>query len=143
MSGAESNPGAFVAAFAEWVEACWFDEREVTGARLDAVLGFGPEVVLAGSVAVLGRLVDASATPAGEVAGALAQHLVVSGPDPGRQALIREVVLAAGSPAGRRALVGRRDSGAVTRTALECASYLAQVLAEQEGVVPSSILRDL
>ncbi|MGH9039017.1 MAG: hypothetical protein ACRDZ3_02180 [Acidimicrobiia bacterium] len=143
MARAESNPEAFVAALSEWVEACWFDEREATGRRLDAVLAFPPDVVLAGSLAVLARLVDSTATPAAEVADALAQHLVVSGPDPGRQALIREVVLAAGSPVARAELLARRDPGAVTRTALECASYLSQVLAEREGVVPSSILRDL
>lgn len=144
MPGDESDPDAFSAAFAEWVEACWFDEREATDRRLDAVLSFPPGVVLAGSLALLARLVAATGSGGEDVAAALAQHLIVSGPDPEREALIRDVVLAAGAPPpARRPLFGRHDPGAIIRTALECASYLTQVLAEREGVVPSSIVRDL
>jgi hypothetical protein len=144
VDGDESDPEEFTTAFAEWVEACWFDEREATERRLDAVLGFPPDVVLVGSLALLARLVAATASGGEAVAAALAQHLIVPGPDPEREALIRDVVLAAGSPApARRPLFGRHDPGSIIRTALECASYLTQVLAEREGVVPSSIVRDL
>jgi hypothetical protein len=152
--GAESEVAAFVVAFSEWVEACWFDERDVTGRRLNAVLGFSADVVLVGSLWLLGRLVEASGSAGAEaVAAALAQHLIVTGPDPERQALIRDVVVAAGArplgdtpdpgPAARAALLGRHDAEEITRAALECASFLTQVLADREGVVPSSIIRDL
>jgi hypothetical protein len=135
---------AFVAAFGEWVEACWFDERSETGRRLDAVLAFPSGVVLVGSLSLLARLVEAAAAPPDEVAGALAEHLIVAGPDPDRHALIRDVVVGAGSPpADRAALLRPHLPEAVARTALECASFLAQVLAERDGVVPSSILEDL
>jgi hypothetical protein len=144
---AESDVPAFIVAFSEWVEACWFDERDMTGRRLDAVLGFPAEVVLVGSMSLLARLMEAFA-PAGAgaeaVASAVAHHLIVTGPDPERQSLIREVVLAAGSTAAARgSLLGRHDSGSITRAALESASFLTQVLADREGVVPSSIVRDL
>jgi hypothetical protein len=143
--GAESDVAAFVIAFTEWVEACWFDERDLTARRLDAVLRFSADVVLVGSLSLLGRLVEASGSGGPEaVAAALAQHLIVTGPDPERQALIRDVVVAAGAkPAARAALLARHGSEAVTRGALECASFLTQVLADREGVVPSSIVRDL
>ena len=143
--GAESDVPAFVVAFSEWVEACWFDERDMTGRRLDAVLGFPADVVLVGSLSLLARLMEAFAAAGAEaVAAAVAHHLIVTGPDPERQALIRDVVLAAGStPAARGSLLGPHDSEAITRAALECASFLTQVLADREGVVPSSILRDL
>ncbi|MGH8993660.1 MAG: hypothetical protein ACRDZ7_19280 [Acidimicrobiia bacterium] len=141
---AGSDLEAFVDAFSEWVEACWFDERDLTAPRLEAVLGFPGDVVLVGSLGLLDRLVGALATDREEVAAALAQHLIVSGPDPARQALIRDVVLAAAAPAAARApLLAGHDSRAVTGAALECASFLTQVLAERDGVVPSSIVRDL
>ncbi|MGH9036922.1 MAG: hypothetical protein ACRD0O_14255, partial [Acidimicrobiia bacterium] len=82
MPGDESDPEAFTAAFAEWVEACWFDEREATDRQLDAVLSFPPGVVLAGSLALLARLVATTGSGGEDVAAALAQHLIVSGPDP-------------------------------------------------------------
>ncbi len=135
---------AFVAAFGEWVEACWFDERSETGPRLDAVLGFPSGVVLVGSLSLLARLAEKVGAPPDEVAAALAEHLIVEGPDPDRHALIQDVVVAAGSaPADRSLRLGGHQPGAVARTALECASFLAQVLAERDGVVPSSILEDL
>jgi hypothetical protein len=142
---AESEVAAFVGAFSEWVEACWFDEREVTDRRLDAALRFPADVVLVGSLWLVARLVAAVGPTGGEpVAAALAQHLIVTGPDPEREALIRDVVLGAGAgPGARSALLARHGSEAVTRAALECASFLAQVLADREGVVPSSVLRDL
>jgi hypothetical protein len=141
---AGSDMAAFVVAFTEWVEACWFDERDVTGRRLDSVLGFPPDVVLVGSLSLLARLVEALAPTGGEaVAAALAHHLIVTGPDPERQTLIRDVVLATAAPADRGSLLGHHDSQAITGAALECASFLTQLLADREGVVPSSILRDL
>ncbi|MDQ3946753.1 MAG: hypothetical protein M3357_16685 [Actinomycetota bacterium] len=51
--------------------------------------------------------------------------------------------MAGAGPAARGGLLARHGSEAVTGAALECASFLAQVLANREGVVPSSILRDL
>lgn len=145
VMGAESDVAAFVVSFTEWVEACWFDERDMTGRRLDAVLGFPADVVLVGSLSLLARLVEAFGGAGDEAVGAaLAHHLIVTGPDPDRQGLIRDVVLAAGAgPAARTALLVRHGSEAVTGAALECASFLTQVLANREGVVPSSILRDL
>ncbi len=143
-SESDSALAAFVAAFGEWVEACWFDERRETDRRLEAVLAFSPGVVLVGSLTLLTRLVEAAGGDAVGVGDALAQHLIVTGPDPRRAVLIRDVVLAArSSPADRAALLGRHGSEAVARTALECASFLTQVLAERNGVVPSSILEDL
>jgi len=143
--GADSDLAAFVEAFSEWVEACWFDERDVTGRRLEVVLRFAPDLVLVGSLSLVARLVPAVAGAGEEhVGAALAHHLVVTGPDPGREALIRDVVLGAGAgPAARADLLARHGSEAVTRAALESASFLTQVLADREGVVPSSILRDL
>jgi hypothetical protein len=142
----EAGGPSFVEAFAEWVEACWFAEREAADARLEAVLRFPADQVLTGSLAVLARLLPTFA-PAGEteVAGALVEHLLITGPDPKREALIRDVVLGAGSGAGRGpgALVARHGTEAVTGTALECASVLAQAMANRQGVVPSSILLDL
>ena len=143
--GADSDLAAFVEAFSEWVEACWFDERDVTSRRLDAVLRFSPDIVLVGSLSLLARLVAAVASAGEEgVGAALAQHLIITGPDPEREAVIRDVVLGAGAgPAARADVLARHGSEAVTRAALECASFLTQVLADREGVVPSSILRDL
>lgn len=141
----EPDRPSFVAAFAEWVEACFFDERDAAGGRLDAVLGFPAEVVLAESVALLGRLLERSgAAAAGDIGMALAQHLVVGGPDAQRERLIHDVVVAsAGPPALRAAVLARYGTEPVTRTALECASFLAQVVAERDGVVPSVVLEDL
>ena len=143
--GADPEASTFLTAFTEWVEACWFSERDAADHRLDAVLGFPADVVLVNAMAVLGRLTVAFApATADEVAGALAQHLVVRRPDPAREALIRDVVAAAAGPSGGRLAVVRLHGGeAVTRAALECASFLAQVAADREGVVPSSILRGL
>jgi hypothetical protein len=141
----EADVRSFVLAFSEWVEACWFDEREAASRRLEAVLALPPEVVLVGALSVLGRLLERIG-PAGDsdVGAALAHHLIVTGPDPEREALIGDVVAAARStPAARAALLGRHDAGAITAAALECASFLAQAEAERQGVVPSSILEGL
>lgn len=76
--------------------------------------------------------------------GALADHLIITGPDPAREALIRAVVDAAGAaPAARREVLMTHGSEAVTAAALECSSVLAQALANRWGVVPSNILEDL
>lgn len=142
---AEPDAPSFALAFTEWVETCWFGERDVAARRLDAVLGFPADVVLVGSLSLLARLLEAFA-PAGEaeVAAALAHHLIIMGPDPERETLIREVVLAAGStPAARAALLARHGAEAITGAALECASFLTQAVANREGVVPSSILEGL
>lgn len=143
----EPDRPSFVAAFAEWVEACFFDEREAADRRLDTVLGFPAGVVLVESVSLLARLVERS-VPAGasaeDLGAALVQHLIVSGSDARREQLICEVVTAAaGPPAARSAVLAAHGTEAVTRAALECASYLAQVVAERDGVVPSVVLEDL
>jgi hypothetical protein len=141
----------FVPAFAEWVEACWFAEQERAEARLEALLAFPPDVVLVGALTVLSRLVELS-DPRGlapalgdarDVGAALAQHLLVTGPDPAREALIRAVVVGAGAaPAARREMLLTYGAEAVTAAALECSSVLAQALANRWGVVPSNILED-
>ncbi len=78
-----------------------------------------------------------------DVGGALAEHLLITGPDPPREALIRAVVVAAGAgPAARRELLLTYGAEAVEAAALECASVLAQALANRWGVVPSNILED-
>ena len=143
---------AFVGAFAEWVEACWFAEHDRAEVHLEAVLAFPPDVVLVGALTTLARLLE-RADPrefapasghAADVAGALAEHLLVTGPDPGREALIRAVVVGAGGhPAARRQLLLTYGVEAVTRTALECASVLTQALANRWGVVPSNVLEDV
>jgi hypothetical protein len=141
----EMDVRSFVLAFGEWVEACWFGEHEVATRRLEAVLGLPADVVLVGGLSLLGRLLETS-IPAQEddVAAALAHHLVVMGPDPQRESLIRDVVLAARSaPATQAGLLARHGAEAVIVTALECASFLAQAEAERQGVVPSSILEGL
>jgi hypothetical protein len=143
---------AFVAAFGEWVEACWFAERDRAEARLEAVAGFAPDVVLVGSLWILGRLLELNdprgLAPAlgdpGEVAGALAEHLLITGPDPDREALIRAVVAAAAAGAEAcRAVLETYGTEPVEAAALECSSVLAQALANRWGVVPSNILEDL
>ena len=143
---------AFVAAFGEWVEACWFAENDRAQARLEALLAFRPDVVLVGSLWTLARLLEVS-DPRGlaptlgdveDVGGALAHHLLITGPDPGREALIRAVVAGAGAgPAARLELLRRYGTEAVEGAALECASVLTQALANRWGVVPSNILEDL
>ena len=141
----ETEARSFVPAFSEWVEACWFGEHERAADRLDALLQLPASDVLVGSLSLLGRLVQAF-LPGGEaeVAAALAQHLIVTGPDPNREALIRDVVVAAGSaPSAQAGLLARHGPEAVITTALECLSYLTQTEAERQGVVPSSILEDL
>jgi hypothetical protein len=143
---------AFVAAFGEWVEACWFAENDRAVARRDAVVAFPPEVVLVGALWILRRLLEVNdprgLAPAlgdtGDVGGALAEHLLITGPDPAREALIRAVVAAAGAgPEARRALLITYGPEAVEAAALECSSVLAQALANRWGVVPSNILEDL
>jgi hypothetical protein len=143
---------AFVAAFGEWVEACWFAEHDRAEARLEALVAFPPDVVLVGALWILGRLLEVNdprgVAPAlgesGDVGGALAEHLLITGPDPAREALIRAVVAAAGaSPEARRALLDTYGAEAVEAAALECSSLLAQALANRWGVVPSNILEDL
>ena len=127
------------------MEACWFAEREAADDRLQAMLGFPADVVLVGSLSVLARLLEAFA-PGGqaEMAAALADHLLITGPDPQRETLIRDVVLGAGAgPPARLALLARHGAESVTGAALECASVLAQAMANRQGVVPSSILLEL
>jgi hypothetical protein len=144
MAG-EPAPVPFRTAFTEWVEACWFAESNDAQRHLDTLLGLPASVVFAGSLSVLADLLEAFA-PAGlaDVAAALADHLIITGPDPAREGLIRDVVTAAGSdPAARGALLGRHSVEAVTGAALECASLFAQAMANREGVVPSIILEDL
>ena len=140
----------FVAAFSEWVEACWFAEHDRAEARLEALLAFPPDVVLVGALTILSRLLELS-DPRGvapalgdvDVGGALAEHLLITGPDPAREALIRAVVARAGAaPAARRELLVTYGTEAVTAAALECSSVLAQALANRWGVVPSNVLED-
>ena len=142
---------AFVAAFGEWVEACWFAEHDRAPGRLEAVLAFPPDVVLVGALWVLRRLVELSdpralAPALGDgvdLGAALAEHLLITGPDPAREALIRAVVVAAaGGPELRREVLVTYGAEAVEATALECASVLAQALANRWGVVPTNILED-
>jgi hypothetical protein len=144
---------AFVAAFGEWVEACWFAEHEQARARLETLLAFQPDVVLVGALWLLARLLELS-DPRGlaadgdtadtDVAGALAEHLIITGPDPVREALIRAVVVGAGAgPEARRELLVTYGPESVEGAALECSSVLAQALANRWGVVPSNILEDL
>jgi hypothetical protein len=134
------------------VEACWFAEHDRAPARLEALLAFPADVVLVGSLELLGRLLELSdpkgGSPAlgstGDIGGALAEHLLITGPDPGREALIRAVVAGAGgAPPARRELLVTYGSEAVTAAALECSSVLTQALANRWGVVPSNILEDL
>ena len=142
---------AFVAAFGEWVEACWFAEHDRAPARLESLLAFPPDVVLVGALWVLRRLLELSdprgLAPAlgdsGDMAAALADHLLITGPDPARADLIRAVVAAAGGgPELRREVLTAYGAAAVEGTALECSSVLAQALADRWGVVPSNILED-
>ena len=141
-----------MAAFGEWVEACWFAELDRADARLEVVAAFPPDVVLVGSLWILGRLLEVNdprgIAPAlgdtGEVGAALAEPLLITGPDPDREALIRAVVAAAGAgPEARWALLMAYGPEAVEAAALECSSLLAQALANRWGVVPSNILEDL
>jgi hypothetical protein len=133
------------------VEACWFAESDRADARLEAVVAFPPDVVLVGSLWILRRLLEvndprglAPALGEGDVGAALAEHLLITGPDPRREALIRAVVAAAGAgPEARRALLTTYGTEAVEATALECSSVLAQALANRWGVVPTTILEDL
>lgn len=133
------------------MEACWFAERERAQSRLEALLGLPPDVVLVGALTVLARLLERSdprgfaSTPGDvdDVGGALAEHLLITGPDPAREALIRAVVARAGAaPAARRELLSTYGTEAVTAAALECSSVLAQALANRWGVVPSNVLED-
>jgi len=147
---------AFVAAFGEWVEACWFAEHDRAPGRLEAVLAFPPDVVLVGALWVLRRLLELSdprgIAPAlgdpddddgGDMGAALADHLLITGPDPARERLIRAVVVAAGDgPDARREVLAAYGAEAVEATALECSSVLAQALANRWGVVPTNILED-
>lgn len=140
-----------MAAFGEWVEACWFAEHDRAGAKLEALLAFAPDVVLVGALTVLARLLERSDPrgfapalgAAGDVGAALAEHLLITGPDPAREALIQAVVArAGGTPAARRELLTTYGAEAVTAAALECSSVLAQALANRWGVVPSNVLED-
>jgi hypothetical protein len=109
-------------------------------------------VVLVGALEILVRLLERSDPrglapvlgEVGDMGGALAAHLLITGPDPDREALIRAVVAAAGgSPQDRRELLVTYGPAAVSGAALECSSVLAQALANRWGVVPSNILEDL
>ena len=146
----------FVAAFGEWVEACWFAEQERARAWLEKVLAFPADVVLVGALTILRRLLELSdprgLAPAlgspehlsdGDVGAALAEHLLITGPDPAREALIKAVVSAAGSgPETRRQVLLAYGPEAVEGAALECSSVLTQALANRWGVVPTNILED-
>jgi len=143
---------AFVAAFGEWVEACWFAEHDRAEGHLEALVAFPPDVVLVGALWILRRLLELNdprgLAPAlgdvGDVGAALAEHLLITGPDPAREALIRAVVAAAGAgPEARRVLLETYGAEAVEAAALECSSVLAQALANRWGVVPTNILEDL
>jgi len=149
---AQPDLDAFVAAFGEWVEACWFAEQDRAQARLEALVGLSPDVILVGSLWLLGRLLEVNDPrglapalgDAGDVGAALAEHLLITGPDPAREALIRAVVAAAGAgPEARRELLVTYGPEAVEGAALECSSVLTQALANRWGVVPSNILEDL
>jgi hypothetical protein len=149
---AQPDLDAFVTAFGEWVEACWFAEAEGAETRLEALVAFPPDVVLVGALWILRRLLEVNdprgVAPAigdaGDVGGALAEHLLITGPDPPREALIRAVVAAAGAgPEARRTLLKTYGTEAVEAAALECSSVLAQALANRWGVVPTNILEDL
>jgi hypothetical protein len=152
VTGEPPDLDAFVAAFGEWVEACWFAEHDRAQTRLEALLAFPPDVVLVGALWILGRLLEVS-DPRGlapglgdgtAIAGALAEHLLITGPDPAREALIRAVVAGANAaPEIRRELLVTYGPEAVEGAALECSSVLAQALANRWGVVPSNILEDL
>jgi hypothetical protein len=109
------------------------------------LLAFPVDVVLVGSLELSDpRGLRPALGSAADVGGALAEHLLITGPDPPREALIRAVVTGAGAaPAARRELLVTYGSEAVTATALECSSVLAQALANRWGVVPSNILEDL
>jgi hypothetical protein len=73
----------------------------------------------------------------------LAEHLLITGPDPDRERVIRAVVAGAGGgPEVRRDLLVAYGPEAVEAAALECSSVLAQALANRWGVVPSNILED-
>jgi hypothetical protein len=151
-----SDLDAFVPAFGEWVEACWFAEQERAETRLEALLAFPPDVVLVGALTILTRLLELSdprgfapalgdAGNVGDMGKALAEHLLITGPDPDREALIRAVVAGSGAaaePAARRQLLVPYGAEAVTAAALECSSVLAQALANRWGVVPSNVLED-
>jgi hypothetical protein len=134
------------------VEACWFAEPDRAEARLEALVAFPPDVVLIGALWILRRLLEVNDPrglapalgEAGDVGGALAEHLLITGPDPGREAVIRAVVAAAGGgPEASRALLAAYGTEAVEAAALECSSVLAQALANRWGVVPTIILEDL
>jgi hypothetical protein len=116
------------------------------------VVAFPADVVLVGSLELLRRLlersdprgIDPALDSAADVGGALAEHLLITGPDPAREGLIRSVVAGAGAtPAARRELLNTYGPEAVTAAALECSSVLNQALANRWGVVPSNILEDL
>jgi hypothetical protein len=133
------------------VEACWFAEHDRAPARLEALLAFPADVVLVGALTILRRLLELSdprgVAPAlgdvGDVGAALAEHLLITGPDPAREALIRAVVTAAGSgPEARREVLAAYGPEAVEGAALECSSVLTQALANRWGVVPTNILED-
>ena len=152
MIDAPSDLDAFVAAFGEWVEACWFAEHDRAETRLEALVAFPPDVVLVGALWLLSRLLELN-DPRGlapalgdprDVGAALAEHLIITGPDPARETLIRAVVAAAGAgPEARREVLLTYGTEAVEGAALECSSVLAQALANRWGVVPSNILEDL
>ena len=149
---AQPDLDAFVAAFGEWVEACWFAESARADSRLEDLVAFPPDVVLVGALWILRRLLEVNDPrgfapglgDAGDVGAALAEHLLIAGPDPARETLIRAVVTAARTgPEAQRALLATYGTEAVEATALECSSVLAQALANRWGVVPTNILEDL
>jgi len=138
----------FRRAFTDWVEALWFGERDDANRNLEALVDLPPEVVLAGALSLLTRLREAfvSRSLEPELAGALAEHLMVTRDDPDRAGLIADVISMAGpdaDPASRAGVVARRGGAEVTGAALECSSLLTQVVAERLGVVPSVVLEDL
>jgi hypothetical protein len=108
-------------------------------------------VVLVGSLELLWRLLELSDPrglnpalgSAADIGGALAEHLLITGPDPAREELIRAVVAGVGAARARRELLVTYGPEAVTAAALECSSLLTQALANRGGVVPSNILEGL
>ncbi|MGH8999866.1 MAG: hypothetical protein ACRDY7_10815 [Acidimicrobiia bacterium] len=141
---ASSPVPAFADTFCEWVEALWFGERDAATARLEALVALPGEVVLAGALGVVRLLVGGRDPEA--VAEAVASHLIVGRPDPPRRALIADVVRMGApgtSPAERTVLLARHGAAVVSASALECASFLTQVEAERQGVIPSAVLAGL
>ena len=128
----------FAKCFGEWVEACFFGEQERAAEQLDEVLDRPAVVLEAQSLAVIARMLEPfEGASEEELAAALSAHLLAR-PSAEREALIASVIHHARAP--REPIPDDVDEAA---TALECASFLVQLAAEREGVVPTSILKGL